>query len=236
MAGRVAHVSASLALLILWGCRKDAPETPPVAATDAKLEVVREAGWLFTYATPEGKFETAAAAEDVPPGSRAIVRAQNPEKEGPRVEGQVWAVDLDRLIEKGRAPAKLVPRALFETQALALLPPGASSILAERPEGADKDPQAAPQPSPGGARTGKVVLYGTSWCGACRSARQYFIARKIPFVDKDVEKDPAAADELQKKAAQLGVSADRVPVLDVMGRLLVGFDPKRVEALLGETI
>lgn len=58
-------------------------------------------------------------------------------------------------------------------------------------------------------------------------------AHKIPFADKDIERDPAAARELAEKAAKLGVPTDRVPVLDVRGRLLLGFDPARVQALLG---
>ena len=76
-------------------------------------------------------------------------------------------------------------------------------------------------------------MYGTSWCGACRAARQYFSERKIPFEDKDIEADPTAARELAEKAAKMGLPTDRVPVLDVRGRLLLGFDRARVEALLG---
>jgi len=36
------------------------------------------------------------------------------------------------------------------------------------------------------------------------------------------------------KAAKLGVPTDRVPVIDVRGRLLLGFDKARIESLLGE--
>ena len=79
-----------------------------------------------------------------------------------------------------------------------------------------------------------VTVYGTSWCGACRQARAYFAERKIPFADKDIEQDPAAARELGEKAAKMGIPTDRVPVLDVRGRLLLGFDRARVEALLGD--
>ena len=80
-----------------------------------------------------------------------------------------------------------------------------------------------------------VTVYGTSWCGACRAARQYFSERKIPYADKDVEQDPAAARELAAKAAKLGIPTDRVPVIEVRGRLLLGFDRARIEALLGES-
>ncbi len=226
-----------LGLLLALACRKETPSSPPVLpAPSAPVTVEKDGNWLFTYATPEGRFETADKADDVPAVSRAVVRAQSPDNKSLREAGtDVWVVNLADMVERGRSDAKRVPRALFETQALALLPPGQSSILADRPadqDGGAEDPQTAA--SPGGVP--RVVLYGTSWCGACRTARQYFLSHNIPFVDKDVEKDATAADELQKKAARLGVSADRVPILDVQGRLLIGFDPRRVEALLGETI
>jgi glutaredoxin len=94
----------------------------------------------------------------------------------------------------------------------------------------------ASKPGAGTAPQGTpvVTIYGTSWCGACRAARQYLSERKIPFADKDIEKDPDAARELAAKAAKLGIPTDRVPVIDVRGRLLLGFDRARIEALLGE--
>jgi arsenate reductase-like glutaredoxin family protein len=79
-----------------------------------------------------------------------------------------------------------------------------------------------------------VTIYGTSWCGACRAARAYMTEHKIPFADKDIERDPAAAQELAEKASKMGIPTDRVPVIDVRGRLLLGFDRERIEALLGQ--
>jgi hypothetical protein len=61
-----------------------------------------------------------------------------------------------------------------------------------------------------------------------------FAGRKIPFADKDIEKDADAAHELASKAAKMGIPTDRVPVIDVRGRLLLGFDRERIEMLLGE--
>src|SRR6185503_10614506 len=90
-----------------------------------------------------------------------------------------------------------------------------------------------PAPAAAGG-TPVVTLYGTSWCGACRAARQYLTGRKIPFADKDIEQDPGAARELAAKASKMGIPTDRVPVIDVRGRLLLGFDKARIEALLGE--
>jgi glutaredoxin len=129
-------------------------------------------------------------------------------------------------------------REAFETAALAAHPTGESSPLAAQtmhpaPIPAIDGGAAAPSPAVAGGPP-VVTIYGTSWCGACRTARQYFTARKIPFADKDVEHDADAARELADKAAKMGIPTDRVPVIDVRGRLLLGFDKTRIEALLGE--
>jgi len=231
----LASVVLAVACLGAIGCKKEVPATPQVAAPTASAEVSKDGGWLFTYATPEGAFVTADTADTVPEVSRGVVRAIDPKAPtNPNGDNDVLVVDVAKLLAQGKVPGKRVGRDLFETQALALLPPGDSSILSDHPN--DADAGAAGEGNNLNGRKAAVIVYGTSWCGACRTARQYFLAHNVPFLDKDVEKDPAAADELQKKAARFGVSTDRVPILDVRGRLLIGFDPKRVQALLGDTI
>ncbi len=95
--------------------------------------------------------------------------------------------------------------------------------MAEEPEkaGAQNDPPIA-------------ILYRTSWCKACNSARRYLVSNLVPFVSKDIEKDPSAAKELAQKASRSGITADRVPMLDVRGRLLVGYDERRMDGLLAD--
>ena len=236
----VAHGEPWLILLVLIfsACRKEVPSGPPSGSNQAgSMLVENNASWLFTYATPDGQFETTDKAEQVPELSRGVVRAQSPgtAPASETVATDVWVVNGAELVAHGKTEAKRVRREVFETQALALLPAGQSSILADGPSGQDAG-VAEPQPPAADGKTPRVVLYGTSWCGACRTARQYFLSHNIPFVDKDVEKDQVAAAELQAKASRLGISADRVPILDVQGRLLIGFDPRRVQALLQDTI
>jgi glutaredoxin len=152
--------------------------------------------------------------------------------------GRVYVTDLNEVMTKGRAPARPMSREAFETAALAAHPTGESSPLAAQ----SMRPAPIPAvdggvvPSAPAAAGGPpvVTIYGTSWCGACRAARQYFAGRKIPFADKDIEKDADAARELAAKAAKMGIPTDRVPVIDVRGRLLLGFDRARIEMLLGE--
>jgi glutaredoxin len=151
-------------------------------------------------------------------------------------------VNVNELLKAGKATARPLSRDAFETAALAQLPPGESSPLASHT--AAPNPMPAPPPAPGGAGPAPapsaggppvVTIYGTSWCGACRAARQYFTEKKIPFADKDIEQDANAAHELAEKAAKMGLPTDRVPVIDVRGRLLLGFDRARIEALLGQS-
>ncbi|HEY7376002.1 MAG TPA: glutaredoxin domain-containing protein [Polyangia bacterium] len=237
---RLACISASAALLVA-ACKRVAPEAapPPAAGAPATIEVLKEGRWLFTYAEPSGTFATTDKPDSVPEAARAVVRVFDPSAPEKTPGGdRVYVTNLNDVMSKGRAPAKPMSRAAFETAALAAHPTGESSPLAAQ--------SMRPAPIPaldGGAATGSppaaggppvVTIYGTSWCGACRAARQYLTSRKIPFADKDIERDPEAARELAAKAAKMGIPTDRVPVIDVRGRLLLGFDRARIEALLGE--
>ena len=226
--------------LALTACRRSAPEAPPVpgASAPATIEVLKEGRWLFTYAEPKGTFATTDKPDSVPDSARSLVRVFDPSApEKTPGGGRVYVTNLNEVLSKGHAPARPMSREAFETAALAAQPSGDSSPLAAQtmrpvPMPAS-DGGAAPAPSTAGGPP-VVTIYGTSWCGACRAARQYFAGRKIPFADKDVERDPSAARELADKAAKMGIPTDRVPVIDVRGRLLQGFDRARVEMLLGE--
>jgi len=232
---------ACVTLLALAACRKSAPEAPPppAAGAPATIEVLKEGRWLFTYAEPKGTFATTDKPESVPEDARAMVRVFDPSApEKTPGNGRVYVTNLNDVLSKGRAPAKPMSREALETAAPAAHPTGDSSPLAAQtmrpvPMPATDAGAAAASPPPAGGPP-VVTIYGTSWCGACKAARQYFSSRKIPFADKDIEKDADAARELQAKASKMGIPTDRVPVIDVRGRLLLGFDRARIESLLGE--
>ena len=234
-----AVVASVVVALACGGCRRSAPEAPPQPKSQpGVVEILKGGRWLFTYVEPAGTFATTDKAESVPEGQRAIVRVFDPADLGKTdAPGQVTVTDLNQLLKSGKARAKPLSRDAFETAALAQLPPGQSSTLAshggEAAPGAPP-PTQAPPPLAGDAGTPVVTIYGTSWCGACRAARQYLTERRVPFADKDIEADPAAARELSEKASKMGIPTDRVPVIEVRGRLLQGFDRARIDALLGE--
>jgi glutaredoxin len=78
-----------------------------------------------------------------------------------------------------------------------------------------------------------VIIYGAEWCGACHDAARYLRSKGIDYVEKDIEKDPAAAREMKQKLAQNGLRAGSIPVIDVRGKVFVGFNPHEVDAALG---
>jgi glutaredoxin len=75
-----------------------------------------------------------------------------------------------------------------------------------------------------------VIVYGASWCGACHEAVAYLKRRRVPVVEKDIEQDPAAEREMQTKLARAGIHGGSIPVIDVKGKILIGFEPHALEA------
>jgi glutaredoxin len=222
------------------GCKKSVPPSPAREARDEppKLEVSKDDKVLYTYVEPKGTFATTDKAEDVPQNARRLVRVVDPAKvtSNRQDSTRVYAVDLGELLSAGKAAARVLSREAFETGAMAQLPPGESSMIAG-PHGPPL--QDVPIAGVDGGTAGPlgppvVILYGTPWCGACKAAKQYLAGKHIPFAYKDIENDPAAARELQAKASKMGIPTDRVPILDVRGRLLLGFDRERLDAMLGD--
>jgi glutaredoxin len=77
-----------------------------------------------------------------------------------------------------------------------------------------------------------VTLYMASWCGACRSAAAFMRQRQVEFVERDIEKDPAANAEMLQKAKAAGKTPRGVPVIDFHGDILLGFDQAKLSQLI----
>lgn len=73
----------------------------------------------------------------------------------------------------------------------------------------------------------KVIVYSTPTCPYCIYAKDYFKENNVPFEDIDVTKDRAKAREMITKSGQMGV-----PVIDIDGQIVVGFDEQAIEKLL----
>ncbi len=74
----------------------------------------------------------------------------------------------------------------------------------------------------------RVVVFSTPTCSYCNAAKQYFRQKGIQFRDVDVSRDAAAARDMMRRSGQQGV-----PVIDIGGNIVVGFDRPKINQLLG---
>lgn len=74
----------------------------------------------------------------------------------------------------------------------------------------------------------QVIVYSTSWCDACKSLKAYLQELRVPYLERDIEKDPKAEAEMNSKLKAIGRGAASVlPVTDVDRTIYVGFDAAR---------
>ncbi|MBU1853317.1 MAG: glutathione S-transferase N-terminal domain-containing protein [Candidatus Omnitrophica bacterium] len=74
----------------------------------------------------------------------------------------------------------------------------------------------------------KVTVYGTSTCPYCIRAKQFLKDHSIDFEDIDIGINQEKAQEMIQKSGQMGV-----PVLDIGGEIIIGFDKPKIEIALG---
>ena len=74
-----------------------------------------------------------------------------------------------------------------------------------------------------------VIIYSTPTCGYCKIAKAFFKEHNVEFVEKDVSVDAAAREEFFKKSK----GQNSVPIIDVDGTIVIGFDKAKLSQLLG---
>ena len=72
-----------------------------------------------------------------------------------------------------------------------------------------------------------VKVYSTQSCPWCKKLKAYLKEHKVSFQDIDVGADQKAGQEMIKKSGQTGV-----PVLDINGKVIVGFDEAEIKKAL----
>ena len=73
-----------------------------------------------------------------------------------------------------------------------------------------------------------VRIYSTSVCPYCEMAKEYFKKNNVAYENIDVMADQNARQEMFQKSHQMGV-----PVIDIDGSIIVGFDRSALDAILG---
>lgn len=76
-------------------------------------------------------------------------------------------------------------------------------------------------------RQRRVIVFSTPTCTYCNTAKKYFREKRIQFKDVDVSRDTAAARDMVRRSGQSGV-----PVIDIDGKIVIGFDRPRIDRML----
>jgi glutaredoxin len=215
----------ALCLLLALGCGNPPPSAPeaksrpadPIASAEPvtpPFAVGGEAdGLLLVWYDAAGAAHIAKSRSEIPAESRARVRVDSlevpPEK---RLDPAfVYVADLSKVRGDGSYAVRKVERDALERFVV---------------------PTKAEEPVATANASSDVIIYGASWCGACKQAARYFRNKGVPFIEKDIEKEPSARTEMLSKARAQGVQTSGIPVIDVKGTLMGGFNQGAVERLL----
>lgn len=192
---------------------KPAP-TPPIV-TDARSDL------LLSW-NADGGPATASSVADVPAAVLAEVRVQDPtippEQRDP---DWIFIADLRRPGADARYPVRAERREDYEATRREAQAAAARAAARQAAEAQGKPLELVPNQGSGG---GPIIMYANKQCPVCQKARRWLLEEKIPYVEKDINRDRAAAQELMTKGKAQGVPVNGVPVFDVGGRLIPGFD------------
>jgi glutaredoxin-like YruB-family protein len=72
-----------------------------------------------------------------------------------------------------------------------------------------------------------VKIYSTPTCVYCKTLKGYFKKNAIEFEDIDISKDEKQLQKMIKDSGQMGV-----PVVDIDGEIIIGFDKTKIDKLL----
>lgn len=72
-----------------------------------------------------------------------------------------------------------------------------------------------------------ITVYTATWCAFCHAAKAYLDKLGVNYTDKDVDSDPTFMAEAVDKSGQRGI-----PVIDINGKIIIGFDRPAIDAAL----
>lgn len=220
--------AAYLTLCASAACGKPTPEPAAQAAPQAipappPLGDQQGAHWLRYFAATTGQLQAVRTPAEVPEGAKAqvIVTYDDPALQGP----WLYVADLTQK-QGGTYAVRSVARQELEAQ-----------LAATRPKVQKPAPQPdQPGPAAAAAEDSAVIIYRTAWCGYCKKAAEYLRLKGVAFVEKDLEADAGARQDMLARAQKAGVPASRlqgVPILYVKGRIIPGFDRGAIDQALG---
>ncbi|MGB9600541.1 MAG: glutaredoxin domain-containing protein [Myxococcota bacterium] len=168
---------------------------------------------LFSYIDKDGNFKDTQNMDEIPEESRRQVIVFDlsipPSK---RLSHKIiYIADLTKPDSEGRYKYTIASRYQFDSAVREGIKPTFSQDSAKM--------------------DGKsIIIYTTSWCGVCAQLRKYLRAHGINYIEKDIEKDDSAREEMLSKLRSKGLRGSGVPVIDLYGEIIVGFNKELLDS------
>ncbi|MGE0791016.1 MAG: glutaredoxin family protein [Sandaracinaceae bacterium] len=179
-------------------------------------------GLLLVWFDEEGT-HTATSRAEIPEAHREMVRVEDLSIEDDLDPSLVYVADLRRARGDGSYEVRRMARERFDTAALGAPAAEQPAVVATADPTEPIEPieRAVPGAEPADA---DVIIYGASWCGACRSAAAYLRQRNVPFIERDIEREPGARQAMLEAARRAGLNPSGIPVIEVGSTVIAGFD------------
>jgi glutaredoxin len=237
-------VCATLALpAVFAACDRDpaaSDTTEPASAAPVKNELpaleLRDdtPDLLLTWVDEQGDFHVVQKVADVPEKARHAVRAVVTTRE--QGTGKlVYVADLGAKKPDGTYPVRTMTRAEWDdlgaARRKARLEALAPSASAPPPaSGAPGSPSPGVPGAPPGASNVVAIIYGAEWCKPCHDAARYLRGRGVKVVDKDIEENAVARQEMRAKLERARMPpTSSIPIIDIAGKIMVGFSPTALD-------
>ena len=223
-----------VAVLVVAGCAEERddgtrpePDTlPALALTDETPDL------LLTWVDARGGTHTEIDIASVPAEGRSLVRVVTP---GHGHGALFYVADLTSKGPDGRYPVKTMPRHAWEV----IIQERRRAYVAEQAPPPAPPPRTEPRPAPPPGPPAAVpssgvtaIIYGAHWCQPCHQAAAYLRQRGVTVVEHDIEKQPRARAEMQRKLQAIGRAGGSIPVIDVAGQILVGYSRGSLDAAI----
>jgi glutaredoxin len=196
----------------------------PAAALPSLLLKDDSQNLLLTWVGEDGDFHVVERIDAVPAEHRQQVRVV----ETTQTTGTGALVYVANLADKrpdGSYAVSTLPRGEWEklgadrrkTRLEALAPGQLPAPGEPNPPSAGSSAEASTAIS--------AIVYGADWCKPCHDAERYLKSLGVAVTKKNIEESRAAQAEMREKLARVQRSGAGIPVIDVMGKIFVGYSP-----------
>lgn len=202
-------------MLIIQGCAKHKSSREEVVEEPLPEIVISKENrdLLFSYIDKDGNFKDVQNIDDIPEEYRKQVIVFDlslpPEKR--MAHRIIYIADLTKPDSNGRYRYTVASRYEFESNLREFGQP----VISADSNSQDKK---------------GIIIYTTSWCSVCAQLKKYLRVRGVSFIEKDIEKDPAYHSEMINKLRAKGMRGSGVPVIDINGEIIVGFNKEILDS------